>query len=250
MTRRREVGIIKSCVLGAAFAACLAVPAQADDKKLTLSATTVFTTDYIFRGVSNSHRNPAVQPEFDAYYGMFYAGMWGSNTNASDDNVEIDYYAGIAPKWNLNSASITFDIAGLYYSFPGSTELDYFELKTGATLAAGAWNLRVTNFWSPDNFGLGTESDAIEGALGYTFSGKIFNFFTPSVSGLIGFQGYESVLHDYTYYNAGLTLAFMDHWSFDVRYWDTTYNDAECFANIGDFGSCDETVVGTLKAVF
>jgi hypothetical protein len=59
------------------------------------------------------------------------------------------------------------------------------------TLAKGAWSFRVTNFWSPNNFGADTQSDAIEGALGYTFNGKIFNFFTPSVSGLIGYQGYE-----------------------------------------------------------
>src|SRR5262245_28439477 len=153
MTRRREVGTFTSLVLGAALAAALAVPAQAGDNQLALSATTAFTTDYIFRGVSNSHRNPAVQPEFDATYGMFYAGIWGSNTNASPDNVEIDYYAGITPKWGI----ATFDIAALYYTFPGATDLDYFELKTGVTLAKGAWSFRVTNFWSPDNFGLGTQ---------------------------------------------------------------------------------------------
>ena len=57
MTRRsREVGIIKSCILGAALAAALAMPAQADDNKLTLSATTAFTTDYIFRGISQTQR--------------------------------------------------------------------------------------------------------------------------------------------------------------------------------------------------
>ena len=40
MARRdREVGVIKSCVLAAALVAGLALPAQADDKKLTLSAT-------------------------------------------------------------------------------------------------------------------------------------------------------------------------------------------------------------------
>ena len=99
MARRyREVGVIKSCVLGAALAAGLALPAQAEDKKLTLSATTAFTTDYIFRGVSNTDENPAVQAAFDATYGMFYAGMWGSNTDFGD-GIEIDYYAGITPKW-------------------------------------------------------------------------------------------------------------------------------------------------------
>jgi uncharacterized protein (TIGR02001 family) len=244
--RSREVGIIKTFVLGAALAAGLATaPAQADDKKLTLSATTVFTTDYIFRGVSNSDENPAVQPEIDLYYGMFYAGMWGSNTDFGD-GVEIDYYVGITPKWG----NFTFDIAGLAYTFPGFNDIDYYELKTGATWASGNWSLRATNYWSPNNFGLDTESDAIEGAVGYAFSGKLFNFFTPSISGLIGYQSYEDVLHDYTYWNAGLTLGFMEHWSADIRYWDTDYNDAECFANSGGVSNCDERVVGTLKAVF
>jgi hypothetical protein len=75
MTRRcREVGIIKfikSCVLGAALALGLTTGVQADDNKLKFSATTVITTDYIFRGYSNTESGPAVQPEFDLYYGIF-----------------------------------------------------------------------------------------------------------------------------------------------------------------------------------
>lgn len=247
MTRRsREVGIIKACVLGAAFAIGLATAAQAADKKLTLSATTVFTTDYIFRGISNTDENPAVQPEFDLTYGIFYAGIWGSNTDFGD-GVELDYYAGITPKWG----PITFNIGGLYYNFPGGTFADYVEVKTGATYAQGPWSLGVTNYWSPDFANAFGNSDAIEGALGYTFGRKLFNFFTPSVSGLIGFQSFEEVADDYTYWNAGLTLGFMEHWSVDARYWDTDYSDAECFTYVGFPGShCDARVVGTVKAVF
>ncbi len=82
MTRRsREVGIIKACVMSAALVAALAFPAQAQDKKLTLGGTAALTTDYIFRGVSNTDENPAVQASFDAGYGIFYAGIWGSNTD-------------------------------------------------------------------------------------------------------------------------------------------------------------------------
>ena len=108
--RNREVGFVKSCVLASALIAGLALPAQADDKKLTLSATTVFTTDYIFRGYSATGNGPAVQPEFDLSYGIFYAGIWGSNIKpAAATNVftgvpenvadiEIDYYAGIGAR--------------------------------------------------------------------------------------------------------------------------------------------------------
>jgi uncharacterized protein (TIGR02001 family) len=246
MTRRsREVGIIKACVLGAAFAAGLATAAQADDKKLTLSATTAFTTDYMFRSISNTNQRPAAQPEIDLYYGIFYAGIWGSNT-AFGDGIEIDYYVGITPKWG----PITFNIAALEYTYPGAQDIDYFEFKTAATYTKGAWTLAVANYWSPDNFQFFGDSDAIEGSVGYAFSGKIFNFFSPTISGLVGFQSYEENADDYTYWNAGLTLGFMEHWSADVRYFDTDYNDAECLAQSGGAHNCDSRVVGTLKAVF
>ena len=85
---------------------------------------------------------------------------------------------------------------------------------------------------------------ALELSAGYAFSGKLFNFFSPSVSALVGWQWVED-LDDYTYWNAGLTLGFMDHWSADVRYWDTDLSG--CTSGLF---SCDARVVGTVKAVF
>lgn len=256
MARRREVGI-KTFVLGAALAAGLATAAQADDKKLTLSATTAFTTDYVFRGVSQTNEEAAAQAEFDLYYGIFYAGIWGSNidfgpSGTSPGDLEIDYYVGITPKWG----NVTFNIAGLYYTYPGWCESkcglpenDYFELKTGASWTGGKWTLGVTNYWSPDFAAKSGEADAIEGSVGYAFGSKIFNFFSPTVSGLVGYQTVDDY-GDYTYWNAGLTLGFMEHWSADVRYWDTDANDTTCIAYSFLPDNCDERVVGTLKAVF
>lgn len=238
------MGIIKSCILGAALAVGLGAPAQAENQ-ITLSATTAFVTDYLFRGVTNTSNEPGVQPEVDLYYGIFYIGMWGSNSDFGD-GVEIDYYAGITPKWG----NITFDIAGLAYTWPGENDIDFFELKTGATYAKGPWSLRVTNFWSPDFANAFGDSDAIEGQLGYAFAGKIFNFFSPTVSGGVGFQAFDKIADDYTYWNAGLTLGFMDHWSVDVRYWETDASTANCVTMSGVRNGCDATVVGTLKAVF
>ena len=84
----------------------------------------------------------------------------------------------------------------------------------------------------------------------YAFSGKLFNFFSPTVSGALGFQSYEVNANDYMYWNAGLTLGFLDHWSADVRYYDTDYNDAECLAQSGGRSNCDARVVGAIKATF
>ncbi len=127
----------------------LAFPAQAQDKKLTLSGTAALTTDYIFRGVSNTDENPAVQASFDAAYGMFYAGVWGSNTDFGD-GIEIDYYAGIKPTWG----KFTFDIAGLYYTYPGFNSIDYFEAEDGCVLDGrelDPWRRKLLvagQFWS------------------------------------------------------------------------------------------------------
>ena len=246
MTRRRGVGIIKSCVLGAALAAGLATAAQAGDNKLTLTGSAAFTTDYLFRGVSQTSQSPAVQPEFDLTYGMFWAYMWGSNVDFAD-SIEIDYGIGISPKWG----NFTFTIGGLEYTYPGfNDELAYFELKTGVAWASGAWALSLNDYWSPDNFQAFGNSNAIEGLLGYTFSRKLWNFFTPGISGGVGFQSYEEIAADYTYWNAGLTLGFLEHWSADIRYWDTTYNEDECLIQSGGRGNCDARAVGTIKATF
>ena len=260
MTRRsREVGIIKSCILGAALAACLAVPAHAGDNKIALSATAVFTTDYVFRGISQSD-GPAAQPEFDLTYGIFYAGIWGSNIDFGGNgfggdvaNIEIDYYAGITPMWK----GITFNIGGIYYTYPGYcegacglAEPDYFELKTGASYTfAQKLTVGITNYWSPEFTAQTGDADALELTAGYAFAGKLFNFFSPSISGLVGWQWIEKNV-DYTYWNVGLSLGFMDHWSVDVRYWDTDASAADCVSLIAFTSRCDGRVVGTLKAVF
>ena len=71
------------------------------------------TSDYIFRGISQNARNTAAQGGVDITYGIFYAGIWGSDVNfgrnsdglpfgsgnpgSSVANVEVDIYAGIKP---------------------------------------------------------------------------------------------------------------------------------------------------------
>lgn len=255
MTRRREVGTVTSFVIAAALTVGLALPAQAQ-KKLELSGTAALTTDYIFRGISQTSQNPAAQAGVTATYGIFYIGAWGSNVDfGAVDNafgnpknissIEIDYYAGIAPTWK----GFTFDIAALYYTYPGAFdpggELDYFELKTAVSYTfAEKLTATVANYWSPEFGGETGNADAIDLTLTYAFGNKLFNFFSPSISGLVGYQDVE-FLPSYTYWNAGLTLGFMENWSVDVRYWDTNLSTAECGGP-----NCDARVVGTLTASF
>ena len=56
-------GIMKSGALSAALIAGLAAPGYAGDPtKLTLTGSATMTTDYIFRGVSQTNQNPPCNP--------------------------------------------------------------------------------------------------------------------------------------------------------------------------------------------
>lgn len=234
MARRNIAGIFKSAVLGAALAGGFALSAQAQE--LELSATTAFTTDYVFRGISQTNQNPAVQGSLDATYGIFYLGMWGSNVDFAD-SLEIDYYGGITPTW----AGIDFDIGVLWYTYPGANGIDIVEIKTGGSYTFGeSFTLGVTNYWGTDS-----DYDVLEIGGEYAFANKWFNFFDPSVSAVVGFQWADAGT-DYTYWNAGLTLGFMENWAADIRYWDTDLSDSAC----GFTDNCDSRVVGTISASF
>jgi uncharacterized protein (TIGR02001 family) len=242
-------GALKTGILATALIAGAAVPGYAGDApKLTLSGSATFVTDYMFRSISNTDQDPAAQPEFDLTYGMFWAYIWGSNTAfGRSGHIEIDYGVGISRKWG----PVTFTIGGLEYTYPSSDpELDYFELKTGASWTTGAWTLAVNNWWSPDNFQVFGNSDAIEGTVAYAWTRKLWNFFTPSISGTFGHQSYEEVASDYNYWNVGMTFAFLEHWSLDARYYDTDYSEEECFINSGGRNNCDARAVGALKVTF
>ncbi len=79
------------------------------------SATLWLTTDYVFRGISQTDSKPAVQGSFDyAHPAGPYLGIWGSNVNSgiSKGGIELDFYAGIArellPNFNADAAILYY----------------------------------------------------------------------------------------------------------------------------------------------
>jgi len=226
--------------VGAASVALLALAAPAvagdfglkDDgaRKFEWSVTATGTSDYIFRGVSLSGEDPVFQASVDASYGIWYFGAWGTSL-ADEGQVEIDFYTGIKPVLG----PVTFDLGVVYYTYfwDDPSDSNYFELKAGAEFSP-IKNLTLTPvFWyTPDqdeNYG---ETWTIEGTAAYEL--PAVGIFTPTVSGLIGFtedlgDGSSLGVNDYTYWNAGLSLA-VEKFTFDFRYWDTDISDADALA--------------------
>lgn len=223
------------------------------------SMTATGTSDYIFRGISQTAEDPAFQLSFDGTYGIFYAGVWGSNIDldvpGNFGSGEIDFYAGIKPVFG----PVTLDLGVLYYYYPGSNdpggfEADYVELKLGAS-ATPFENASVAAnyYYTPDNFGEVGTGHTIEGSAGYTFAA--IGMFTPSINGTVGyvigddgdteFLGFGDAAEDnYTYWNAGLALA-VEKFTFDFRYHDTDIG-GDAFCN-GVVLQCDTRFVFSAK---
>jgi hypothetical protein len=68
-------------LIGAAIAAG-ATMAGASAANAEISANVQLTSDYVFRGVSLSDNNPAIQGGLDWSNDQFYAGTWASNAVA------------------------------------------------------------------------------------------------------------------------------------------------------------------------
>ncbi len=108
--------MIRNTVAGALIA-CAPLAANAGGP---FSANVALTTDYVFRGVSQTDSAPAIQGGFDFNHKSgFYAGVWGSNV---DDTVgaaglEVDLYLGFGG--DLGSTGMSYDVGAINYRYPG-----------------------------------------------------------------------------------------------------------------------------------
>lgn len=143
--------IRKALVAGLATAA-LSAPAIAEE--VTVSGNVAVSTEYVWRGVSQSDGDIAISGGFDLESGGFYAGTWLSNVDfndASDTNIEWDIYAGYAGEFE---GGVGYDIGMIYYMYPDADDLDYDFLEIYGGLSyefANGPSVAGTVYWDPDN---------------------------------------------------------------------------------------------------
>jgi uncharacterized protein (TIGR02001 family) len=102
----------------------LAAPTQAGE----LSANASVTNNYIWRGLTQTENNSAVQGGIDySADSGFYAGTWVSNVNYGPSDVysyEHDIYGGYA----FAAGGVSWDIGYLYYNYDKEAEFDFGEV--------------------------------------------------------------------------------------------------------------------------
>lgn len=255
MSSRFGRGALWSSLAAFAFAALAAFsPANAGGLKdgpepapspFSWSVNFGVTSDYVFRGYSQSAGDPVAQGGVDFTYKLFYAGVWASGIDfgtGSGTSTEVDLYVGIKPTYG----PVTFDFGVIYYIYPGANdagaELDYVELKAGASTTVDKFSFGGTVFYSPEYTGEVGAAWTLEGTAGYELPS--YGGITPTLSATIGTTLFDAAgLDDYVYWNAGIAFA-AGKVTLDLRYWDTDVDSAFCSAKV--FG-CDERFVATVK---
>lgn len=211
------------------------------------SANVALTSDYRFRGVSQSARDPAAQGGVDYARDGLYLGVWGSTIDFDagpgsdpDADLEVDVYGGYA--WA--AAGVEWDAGILHYAYPGSesgADLPFTEVYLG-----GAYGPASVTYYYTDDYTGPTRESAY-----YLTAGVDFELGAGLALGLSagrsGGDGIDATFGDsYTDYRIGVSRDFAGV-GFDLSYVDTSGISPDVTA---DTFNTEGTVVLTVSKTF
>lgn len=249
---------MKKLVLVTAIAAAtFGAVSTAQAVEVTTTANANITTDYKFRGISQTNSGPAFQGGFDAAFSNgFYIGNWNSNVNNVGPNsagLEMDLYAGYASEFK----GVGYDVGALYYYYNGadsSLNADTTEIY-GKLSYAGAY-AKLSYAVSSDYFAFVDQSGSTYLDLGYTFplSEKL------SLTAHYGLTSYDKDIADsrpgatgtidsYSDYSIGATYAISPKYSVTAAYVEAEDKAAGLIAGGAD-DFTEGSLIFTLSAKF
>jgi len=266
-------------VTGAAAASVFAMAMGASGVALAesespnqFSANVALTTNYMFRGVSQTNNGPAIQGGFDYEYTPLnlYAGVWASNVDSSagssiyvdannpnmivspDDpnaeevvlepagydgaSMELDLYAGWKPSWQ----GIDFDLGYLRYQYPktNTSENNTNEWHLGVAYdVMGYFTPSFTAYYSDEWFGTGD-------AWYYDLSVDVPLPYDFTLSGHYGWNQFNDSAGNYEDYSVGVSRDFKG-FGFELA-WVSRSDEDLCSAPF----QCGDTAVFTVSKSF
>jgi len=197
-----------------------------------LSANVSLASDYVFRGITQSDENPAIQGGLDWNYNIDKAwsaniGTWASNVDFNDGSeasTEIDLYGG----FGFSANNWSFDVAATYYFYPGASDslnYDYFEASASVGYDFEVASLTAKAVYSPDNFGETGDASyyeiAAEVPLPYDFTLNA-HYGHQEINDEVGFG-----VPDYNTWGVGIAYN-IEGVDVGVNYIDTDINKTDC----------------------
>jgi uncharacterized protein (TIGR02001 family) len=236
----RQLGT--ACATGALLIASLGTMnlARAEgESPHSFSANVALTTNYLFRGISQTGNQPAIQGGFGYSYTPLNLnlGIWGSNI-ASEGfggaNMETDFLASWTPSWD----KLGLDVGYVRYQYfqTDNNANNTNEYHLGLSYDLTYLKPKVTVNYSGDWYG---DGDAWYYDLGVSVP-LPYEF---SLTGHYGWNVFTS-FPNYEDYKVGLSREF-GGFGFEVAWVDRT-NHADCVSPF----DCGSTAVFTVSKVF
>ncbi len=105
----------------------------------SFSGSAAVTTDYRFRGLTQTQNDPAVQAGFTlAHDSGLYLGLWGSNVDFGEGSpsLELDPSIGFATTLESFASKPVLDVGMVYYNYPSADDLNWLEFYGKLTFAS------------------------------------------------------------------------------------------------------------------
>lgn len=253
---------LRSSTVASSIAIALLLAAAAmGDAHAGTTGSIALTSDYVFRGVSQTNQDPALQAGLEyATDSGFYVGSWGSNVSWLSDlsaagtpvssSLELDVYGGYRGKF---SDKVSYDVGALYYWFPGDFPSGFNSANTGEVYAgvtvapfAGTTFGAKYSYAVTDLFGY-TDSEG-SGYLDVSANWEFTPGWTLNAHG--GKQWVENnAIAEYADWKVGVTKAFANGFSAALAYSDTDADQAFFTNPHGNF-LADDTVALTVTKTF
>lgn len=212
-----------------------------------ISANVTLASDYVFRGVSQTDNQLAIQGGFDWASDMgIYVGTWASNVDSqffgggTDPQIELDLYGGYA---NELGNGIGYDIGYLRYQYPGGSDFNTneFYLK-GSYKGFGA----SVNYSDELSF-VGSDSSAWYWAASYDYTFPYAIDFSAHVGYNAGsaYSDDDALGGTYTDWSLGVSKSVIGV-DLGLTYTDSTISKSDC----GGSNVCDARVVASIGKSF
>jgi len=219
------------------------------DSPHSVTANIGVVSDYMWRGVSQTQDDPAVQGGLDyAHASGFYAGTWISNVDwgGDDPNYELDVYGGYGGSVNDD---FSYDINTIYYAYPDGRDSNFWEVATSGTFKWFTLGLAYTVsgdndgglFDDGDIYYHGSfDYDELPYDLAFNLHAGYYDFRYDTVT---LDDGFESESADYWNYGASISKEAGDFGTFSLN-WDQNNGDPD---SPGEYDNDPKFWVGWLK---
>ena len=262
MFKKSVIAGLTAAALGSGLAQAQQPPASPH----TLTGNIGLFSQYIFRGLTQTNKEPALQGGLDyAHSSGFYVGTWGSNISWLSDStytgggsLELDIYGGY--KGTIGKTDFGYDVGLLYYWYPGDVVANGTKADTLEVYGALTWKwLSGKLSYSLDNKTFGVPDSRGAYYLDFTATYPVPNTKLTAIAhyGIQKFDGQtpglaanNDTLYSYDDWKVGVSYSLPKDFTIGAFYTDTSGADPRGYGSVGEGGSYPRNIAKGTGTVF